>query len=315
MGKQERCFRSRGNERGQRFAETFGNGCADPDGILFVVGCMNDSLAVQSCDEIGAVVREKQFDLLVSVAHEIAEMPHQRVEPLARVDRDKKSVGMGVSQHRPGHRILDAVDLVEDRDGLLGVGAQFHEDLHRRVVKLENARMGGVQKVDEEVCHDGLLQRRIEGLDQLVGELADEADGIGHQERLLVRQVDLAGGRVERGEEGVLDEDVRAGESPQEGGLAGVRVADDRDIGDGGPLAVLALVGAVPSNLHEVALQAVHLAADLPLVLLELALALALRADAAALLAEVAPCACEARQRIGHAGEIDLDLGLAGLGA
>jgi hypothetical protein len=53
---------------------------------------------------------------------------------------------------------------------------------------------------------------------------------------------------------------------------------------------------------------------DLAFVLLELAFAFAFRADAAALLAEVAPGASEARQRIRHAGEVHLNARFAGLG-
>jgi hypothetical protein len=54
---------------------------------------------------------------------------------------------------------------------------------------------------------------------------------------------------------------------------------------------------------------------DLAFVLLELAFAFAFRADAAPLLAEVAPGAGEPRERIRHAGEVHLDARFAGLGA
>ena len=150
--------------------------------------------------------------------------------------------------------------------------------------------------MDEEIGHDRLLERGVERLDELVGKLPNEADGVGEQERSAVGEVDLACRRVERGEEGVLHEDVRPGEATQEGGLARIGVADDRGVRHRGALAVLALIGAVAAYLDEVSPETVHLAADLAFVLLELAFAFALRAYAAALLAKMAPGAGESRQ-------------------
>jgi hypothetical protein len=69
------------------------------------------------------------------------------------------------------------------------------------------------------------------------------------------------------------------------------------------------------AHFFEFALQPIDLEPDLAFVLLELALAFAFRTDAAALLAEVTPGAGEARERILHPREIDLDARLAGVGA
>ena len=67
-----------------------------------------------------------------------------------------------------------------------------------------------------------------EGVDELVGQLADEADGVGHQVRAAV-EPQRAGRRVERVEEAVADADLRAGERVEQRRLAGVRVAGERD--------------------------------------------------------------------------------------
>ena len=58
--------------------------------------------------------------------------------------------------------------------------------------------------MQEQVGELGLLERGAERVDQLVGQLADEADGVGEQ---VVAAVEVAapGGRVEGVEEPVAD--------------------------------------------------------------------------------------------------------------
>ena len=89
-------------------------------------------------------------------------------------------------------------------------------------------RLGGVDDVHDEVGERGLLERRLERLDQLVRKLADEADRVGQQVAAAVVAVG-AGRRVERVEEPLPHPDPGAGERVEEGRLAGVRVAGERD--------------------------------------------------------------------------------------
>jgi hypothetical protein len=58
----------------------------------------------------------------------------------------------------------------------------------------------GVHHVHDQVGAERLLERRREGLHQLVRQLADEADGVSEQV-LATRDLEGAGGRVERVEE------------------------------------------------------------------------------------------------------------------
>ena len=60
--------------------------------------------------------------------------------------------------------------------------------------------------MDEQVGVGRHLEGGAEGLDQLVGQLADEADGVGEQHGLAAGQLEPPGGGVEGGEEPVLDE-------------------------------------------------------------------------------------------------------------
>ena len=142
-----------------------------------------------------------------------------------------------------------------------------------------------------------------------------KADGVGEQQRLLVRQRDLSRGGIERGEKLVLDENVGAGEPAQERRLADIGVADDRCVRHRCALAVFPLGGASATHRFQFALEPVDLQSDFPLVLLELAFAFAFRANSAALLSEVTPRARQSRQRIFHARQVHLDAGFARLRA
>ncbi len=143
--------------------------------------------------------------------------------------------------------------------------------------------------MDEKIGQGGFLERGVEGLDELVRELAHKTDSIGEEKRLFVRQGDLARRGVEGGEKFVLHENIRAGEAAEERRFADIGVTDNGGIRHRRALAVLALGGAGAAHVFQFALQAVDLEPDLALVLLELAFAFAFRADPAALLAEMAP--------------------------
>ena len=227
--------------------------------------------------------------------------------------RNEERLGVRVFQHGTDHGILYPVDLVENRQRLFCIGSQFVENFHRGAVEFENAGMRGIQEMHQKVCQHRLLKGGVEGFNELMGKFPDKADGVGEEQRALVGEIDLARRRVECREKGVLNQDIRPGESAQERRLPGICVSNDRRIGDRGPLAILALVGSVAPDFGKVLLEAVHLASDLPLVLFELALSFPLGADASTLLPKMAPSTGESRQRVGHARQIHLDLRLTGL--
>ena len=89
--------------------------------------------------------------------------------------------------------------------GLLA-GADLLEHLvdGPHVDDLSLLRRRGVDDVQDQVGEHGLLERRLEGLDQLVRELLDEADRVG-QQVVAAGELEAAGGRVERVEEPVAD--------------------------------------------------------------------------------------------------------------
>ena len=129
-----------------------------------------------------------------------------------------------------------------------------------------------VDDVDEQVGFGRHFERRLERLDELVRQLADEPDGVGQQHRLASRAAQAPGSGVERREQPVLDEHAGVGEVVQQRRLAGVRVPDDGHVAEPDAAPTLALVGAVAVDLAELVLELVDAALDPAPVDLELRL-------------------------------------------
>ena len=124
----------------------------------------------------------------------------------------------------------------------------------RVIASSSSSRRAGVDDVQQQVGALGLLERGGERVDELMRQLADEADGVGHQVRAAV-QAERARRRVEGVEEPVADADLGAGQRVQQRRLAGVRVARQRDRGQVRPLALGALGGAGGPDVVEPAAQ------------------------------------------------------------
>src|SRR5690606_35960230 len=86
-----------------------------------------------------------------------------------------------------------------------------------------------------------LLDRGPEGFDELVRQVAHESDGVGDRELTPVSGTAATHRRVERREEGVLDEDARARQTVEQARLARVRVPRDRHGRDGVAITIGAL--------------------------------------------------------------------------
>ena len=108
----------------------------------------------------------------------------ERLEPLARERRDQHALGVAEAQLLAA-LVVDRVGLVEDEQPRPVAGADLLEHVVDRAQHLHHVVLGrrGVDDVQDEVGQARLVQRRAEGLDQLVGQLADEADGVGQQVR------------------------------------------------------------------------------------------------------------------------------------
>lgn len=288
--------------------------------IVFVVFLAEEfALFVDDAHEAEGGLGETEFEAHGAVQHDVAETLLEDVDAFAGFEGDADGLvevlGDGAALFRGAE-----VDFVEDDEHAFLVGVEFLEDLHGGFVELEDPFLAGVEDVDEEVGDDGFFERGFEGLDEPVGEIADEADGICQEELLAVGELDLAGGGVERGEELVFGEDLSAGDEIEERGFSGVGVADDGSLGDGDALALLALGETLLFDLFELAFDGIDAPAGETAVGFELALAFAAigtaaAAAAAGLAVEVAPHAGEPREGVLLAGEIDLEPCFCGAGA
>ena len=160
-----------------------------------------------------------------------------------------------------------------------------------------------------------LLQRSLKGLDEMMRQLGNEADGIGQQDLQMIRHLQAAGRRVQRVKQPVVGRDARARKSVEQGGLARIRVADQRHDGHGVLHAALTLRGAHAAHLVQLRLQAGDALADVAAVRFELRFAGAARADAAAQAGHRSAHAGELRQQVLILRQLDLQAALGRFGA
>ena len=100
--------------------------------------------------------------------------------------------------------VVDEVGLAEHQHPRRLVGADLVQHVldgahHREQLLL---RRRGVDDVEDQIGEPRLLERRPERIDELVGQLADEADGVG-QQVVAPAGAQHPGGRVERVEQPV----------------------------------------------------------------------------------------------------------------
>ena len=139
--------------------------------------------------------------------------------------------------------------------------------------------MRGIDDVQQQIRGARLLERGPERRDQMVRQLTDEPDRVGHAEPVPPADVDLAGERIERREQPILHEDVGTRERAQDARLSRVGIADQHSTGK--VAAALPLVGTMVGHVLEALLQDRDLAADHPPVGFELGLARPAEPDAA----------------------------------
>src|SRR3954470_24891036 len=251
--------------------------------------------------------RQQQVDRAQRFAERALDALAEDVEPLAGERGDEHTVRVAVAQLLAA-LIVDAVGLVEHEQPRPVARADLVEHALDRAQHLDHLVLGDrrVDDVDDEVGEARLLERRAARVDELVGQLADEADGVGDEVRPPV-EAHRARVRVERVEEAVADAHLGAGERVEQRRLAGVRVAGERDLRQLAALALGAHRRPRGLDLAQLAAQRGDPVAGETAVGLELGLAGAAGADAA--LAAAGAEALEVRPQAAHAGEVVLELG------
>ena len=272
--------------------------------------------------DLAGVVRDDEVhrdvageELLFDLLEEEVEADAARggdVDFIATVDRELRE------------RILP-VGLIHDIDDRDGAGAELLQgaggDVHVHLV----VRIRAVDDLENQVGIDRLLERRAEGVDEVVRQVVDEADGVGQEKVAVAARGDLPDGGVEGREEHVLHHDFlflirTAGleESVHERRFAGVRVADECDLRDTGGLALPALRVAVLRDLAELLPELGHVLLDTTAVELDLRLTGSLvrhGTAGAALPAQILAQPDEARKHVLQLRVVDLKLRFLRAGA
>ena len=94
--------------------------------------------------------------------------------------------------------------------------AELFDELVHDLRLLEPVRVGNVDDVQQKVGVFEFLERCLEGLDQLVRQLADKADRVGNHDIQRVGHGEKACRRIQRIEQAVIRGNVRAGQRIQE---------------------------------------------------------------------------------------------------
>ena len=175
----------------------------------------------------GAAARPRRRRLLERVAR----FGREAVEPLAgRPPRSRPRRGSPIASSRASVGVQQ-VDLVEGEQARRRRRRRSPRAPSRRPRSPRGARRSGSEASTTwtiRSASDRLLERRLERLDELMRELADEADRVGDEVAAAAVAVG-AGGRVERVEEPLPHPDPRARERVQQRRLARVRVAGEGD--------------------------------------------------------------------------------------
>ncbi len=210
---------------------------------------------VQLRQDRAAVVGHQQLHALQLSAERALDPLPQLLAALAGERGHEHGIAVG-GGHRPAVVVVQLVHLVQHEQRRLVAGADLVQHLVHRAHHLLQLLLGhrGVRDVQDQVGVHGLLERRLERLHQLVGQLADEPDRVRHQVVAPLVPV-RARRRVERVEQPFPHAHVGVGERVQQRRLARVRVSGQRDARGVRLVAALAHHAPVALGLLEAPLQ------------------------------------------------------------
>src|SRR5690606_9156253 len=154
-----------------------------------------------------------------------------------------------------------------------------------------------------------------EGFHQLVRQVTNEAYGVGQHDRTQVIQLEPAQGRIEGREQLISRVDLRRGQGIEQGGFAGVGIADQGNSGDIRTLAATTGLLALAAHLLETLLDLANADSQQATVGFQLGLTRAPQADTTFLTLKVGPAAHQARAHVIELGQFDLQLALMGTSA
>ncbi len=281
-------------------------------GAAAVIAFHNLGDSVQARDDGGRFVGDAQVHEFAHRPEHRAELGHQLAGALAGARGNPDRVGESFLESSEEFAAIEAIHLVEDHQRGLAAGTDFLEHAVDGKNLLFGLGMAEIHDVQEQFRLHDFFQRGLEGFDEAMGELADEADGVGVKDVLVGGQTEAARGGIERGEHHVLRERGRAGEAVEQGGFAGVGIADDRGERPEIALSPGALGQAVLADFFELAADSGNAILDAAAIGFELRLAVTAHADAAFLARQMSPEPGEPREQVLELGEFNLELAFAG---
>jgi len=272
------------------------------------------------CIEPGAQATEtgRQSQLLLDPVglQQFGQRLSQQIEAGAAAGRepDPRRPPLAVAL-QTGRQAIDQIDLVADAQPRHSVGTDLGQHRLDLLAALLLVGVGRVDHLQQQVGLAALFEGGAKGFDQLVRQLTDETDGVGQDRRSQMGQLDAAQCGVERGEELVGGEGVGTGEGVEQGRLAAVGIADQRQhrnlaTAPGAPPLGTALAHRFEPLLHPLRALPQH-----PLVELELGLTGTAQTNAAFLPVEVTPAAHQPAGEVLQLRQLDLQLPLMGAGA
>lgn len=225
------------------------------DAVVFVARFVHAGALLEVVLDLAGSVRDDEVHRDVAGEELLFDLLEEEVEAQAACGGN---VDLIAAVDRELRERVFPVSLIHDVDDRDGAGTELLQgpggDVHVHLV----VRVRAVDYLEDQVGIDRLLERRAEGVDEIVREVVDEADGVGQEEVAMAARSDLPNGGIEGREEHVLHHDflflVRTAgleEPVHERRLAGVRVADERDLRNAGGLALAALRVAVFRDLSK----------------------------------------------------------------
>ena len=186
---------------------------------------------VQLGEAVALAVGQQQLDVAQRAGELRLDPLAQLLEPLAGERRDEQAVGVAQAQSSRASSSSASALLSTSRRGRSPAPISSSTSSTARIISSSSSSGAEASTTcSSRSASARLLQRRAERVDELVGQLADEADGVG-QQVVAPAEPPAARRRVERVEQPVAHADLGARERVEQRRLAGVRVADERDLG------------------------------------------------------------------------------------
>jgi hypothetical protein len=170
------------------------------DGVAVVLTVQDLGVAIDECQCFTVADGDLKGGVYESGLDHGTDAINELVEALPGAGGYPEGVGSHLLEEVDDGFVGDGIGFVEQGEGGQVAAADIGEDLIDDVELEVGLGAGGIDNVKKEVGVDGLLEGSLEGGDQVVGKVADEADGVGEEDGFAVAQIPSSGFGVQGGE-------------------------------------------------------------------------------------------------------------------